>query len=389
MIKALHLFANHKITGPAELALETARWLDLVDNDVRPSFYSSYVKSQGHKKDRWLQILAKERKVPEPSWTGVKLPKHFSPISAYLDARRLVSHLKSDPPHIIHTHSANDHLIGGFAARRLKNPSPAIVRTLYDGQAPLPANRKRYAYTSLTDHLICLSKTVAEAMAADYDLPDDKISVLPPPIDTTRFDPARELPDIRAKLGIAEDALVYGIVARMQTHRRFEVLIDAMEMVSKELPEARAIIVGRGTNQDLVARQPVAERGLSEHVIFSGYLSGDDYVGVLKAMDLKLFLVPGSDGTCRAAREALAMGIPVLAARRGMLPEIVQDGVTGRVIEDKAENLAKSIIELLNDAKSREILAANARKDSVERCSFQAYAQSLERIYKGLIESSN
>jgi glycosyltransferase involved in cell wall biosynthesis len=387
MIKVLHLFANHKITGPAELALETARWLPLVNPDIEAPFYSSEVKSQGHKKDRWLQILAKERQLCEPDWTGVKLPKHFSPISAYLDVRRLVKRLRNDQPEIIHTHSANDHLIGGLTARRLGTKTPIIVRTLYDGEVP-PANaRRRYIYSRLTDLLICFSQAMADKMLkADLGLCAEQIHVLPPPIDTDRFDPSRTLPNIRDRLHIPMDAPVYGIVARMQTHRRFEVLIEAMAQVAKELPESRAIIVGRGTNQQVVARKPVVDKGLSDHAIFSGYLSGDDYVGVLAAMNLKLFLVPGSDGTCRAAREALAMGVPVLAAKRGMLPEIIQDGLTGRVIDDHADNLARNIVELLSDSAALKTMSNTARTDSVERCSFRAYAKSLAVIYRDALD---
>lgn len=383
MIRTLHLFANHKITGPAELALETARWQNLTDSGLDAFFYSSWVKSQGEKKDRWLQILARKRQVKEPDWNDVKLSKHFSPVAAFLDRRRLIKHLNDFHPQVVHCHSNNDHLLGGAAARGSRHSDTLVVRTLYDGEVPQATRRLKYSFKHYTDHLICLSEAVAAGLReGGFDIPEDRITVSAPPIDTERFDPERPLPNIRERLGIAAEAPVYGIVARMQTHRRFEVLIEAMKRVAKEMPEARGVIVGRGTNQQTVAREPVAKAGLSEQVLFSGYLADDDYVGVLKAMDLKLFLVPGSDGTCRAVREALSMGRPVLAAKRGMLPEIVRHGVTGRVIEDSAELLATNILELLSDRDALKQLGAQARQDALERFSFRSYAQKLAEIYQ-------
>jgi len=116
--------------------------------------------------------------------------------------------------------------------------------------------------------------------------------------------------------------------------------------------------------------------------VFSGYLAGDDYVGALAALDLKLFLVPGSDGSCRAVREALSMGVPVIAARRGMLPELVQHDETGLVIEDDPETLASAILSLLSAPERRRGMGAQARRVAEERFSFRRYAESIAEIYR-------
>jgi glycosyltransferase involved in cell wall biosynthesis len=80
-----------------------------------------------------------------------------------------------------------------------------------------------------------------------------------------------------------------------------------------------------------------------------GYIGGEDYPRALACFDLKVFLVPGSDGTCRAVREAMAMGIPVVSSRRGILPEIVRDGQDGLVVDDDVEPLAAAITRLAAD----------------------------------------
>src|SRR5262249_35702034 len=91
--------------------------------------------------------------------------------------------------------------------------------------------------------------------------------------------------------------------------------------------------------------------------------------------------VPGSDGSCRAVREALALGKPVIAARRGMLPELVRHGETGLVIDDEPGELARAIVELARDRERRAKMSARARQDAEKRFSFDVFAAALERVY--------
>jgi len=129
----------------------------------------------------------------------------------------------------------------------------------------------------------------------------------------------------------------------------------------------------------------VRERGLDGTVILPGYLTGDEYAGTLAALDVAVFLVPGSDGTCRAVREALAMGLPVIAARRGMLPELVRDGETGLIIDDTPENLAQALVRLARDRETRLRMSELARADAHRRFSYATHAAALLDLYRGAL----
>lgn len=386
-VRVLHLFANHKVTGPAELALETARALDARPS-VSASFLSSDVRRTKHR-DRWLQRLARERKVPEPALRGVRLGKHLNPLRAWLDARRLGAHLAGDPPDLLHCHLPNDHLVAASAVRHAGLKTP-IVRTIYDDEPPGAGRRVRWTLGTAA-RLVVLSRRVAEAMraqAAELGIDPRVVVAHDPPIDTTRFDPARGVRPRRQELGLAPGQPCIGIVARMQTHRRYEVLLEAIQRVRASRPDARLVVVGRGTKQDEVARDPVESLGLSETVTFAGHLQNDDFVGTLAAFDVKVFLVPGSDGTCRAVREALAMGVPVVASRLGMLPELVRHEETGLLLpgeEPEAGPLAGAILRLLDDASLRGRLGRAAREDAVRRFSFTTFAERLEALYREVL----
>jgi len=124
--------------------------------------------------------------------------------------------------------------------------------------------------------------------------------------------------------------------------------------------------------------------GLKDHVIFTGYQL-DEYPEILAALDMKVFLVPGSDESCRAVREAMAMGMPVIVANRGMLPEIVEDGVSGLVVEDTPENLADALITLLRDVPMRKKMGSAARRRMQDQFNLEIQLGKIEKVYKALL----
>jgi glycosyltransferase involved in cell wall biosynthesis len=191
---------------------------------------------------------------------------------------------------------------------------------------------------------------------------------------------------LRRSLGIEPSEVVVGIVARIQRHRRFEVFLEAFKQASSQMPNLKAILVGRGTHMIPVAVEPAMRLGLNGKVIFPGYKEGEDYVDALASMDIKVFLVPGTDGSCRAVREAMSMGIPVIVARRGMLPEMVEEGKAGLVIEDSPENLASAILMLARDEALRKEMGAAARKWAIEHFSLDKEVDEVEAIYKTIVK---
>ena len=284
---------------------------------------------------------------------------------------------------VVHAHTLNDHLVGAAAAR-LVSPGIRIVRSLYDGEAPAADWRTRRAFGRRTDFLFSASDRVRVEMASRFAMDPARSAVYDVPIDLARFDPGRDLPDIRPEYGIEDGDFVVGIVARMQRHRRFEVFFEGLDRAFADVPNLRVLVVGRGTNMQEVAVERAAKTALGERIVFTGYRADDEYVATLAAMDAKVFLWPGSDGSCRAVREALAMGKPVIAARVGMLPEIVADGRTGVLIGHDPEDLAAAIRRLADES-ARTTMAAAARSDAGERFDADARAAEVEAVYSSLL----
>jgi glycosyltransferase involved in cell wall biosynthesis len=193
---------------------------------------------------------------------------------------------------------------------------------------------------------------------------------------------------VRRDLGFSPDDFVAGIVARVQPQRRFDLLLDAAEEVARGCPRFRLLIIGRGSKLERTAREPARRRGLLDRtVFFPGYFQGEAFPAVLRALDLKIFLVPGTDGTARAVREALACGLPVVTTRRGILPELVRDGETGLNVDESAPAIAKAVLELWRDPARRRRMGEAARRDACERFDPGLQVAAVRGAYRALLEA--
>ncbi|MFQ5957198.1 MAG: glycosyltransferase family 4 protein [Candidatus Brocadiales bacterium] len=372
----LHLFSNWKWTGPAEHALNLCRML----------------KSRGHRvafacgmpPENGLDSIKKRAKGLGTETLDLRLRKHLHIMDNSRDIWAISRYIRVEKPDIIHAHMTNDNLLAGLSARAAWSSVP-VLRTSYEGEGLKTTMRNRMLVSRLTSGLVTVSEKAREADVENFGLSKDKVWKVEVGVDTNRFSPQTTESHTRKTLGIGPEEVVVGVVARIQWHRRFGVFLEAFRLASEKMPNLRALIVGRGTNMVPVAVEPAKRMGLNGKVIFPGYKDSDEYVDTLASMDIKVFLVPGTDGSCRAVREAMAMGLPVIAARRGMLPEIVEHGENGFVIDDTPEKLSETIVKLASDKAMRRRMGEASRQIAVERLSLDKEVQEVEAVYKALL----
>jgi glycosyltransferase involved in cell wall biosynthesis len=200
-------------------------------------------------------------------------------------------------------------------------------------------------------------------------------------VDLERFCPGEPDKAVRESLGLEPGGPVVGIVARAQRHRRFDLLLQAAAQLAQSDPEARLLVIGRGTHIGETAHEPAARLGIADRVIFAGYRT-DDYVDVLRNIDVFTLLVPGSDGGCRALLEAAACGIPAVTTGRGALSELVVDGETGLIVPERAEALAGAWHALLGDAERRAELGRAARRRAEAEFAPERLGREVEALYR-------
>lgn len=374
-MRVLHLLSDWRWTGPADPVVNLVSAL----------------------REKGCDAILACRKPPQPASQSVEqkaierglkpevrfhLNRYFHPKDVLEDLFRLPRHLEQEQIDILHTHLSHDHILGGLAARRSRRPV-IVIRTNHKG-VPLERSRGRaWLLSRYSDAYLGFSRAAAQEDRRTFDLPDDRVFVVNPAVDLARFDPSRPYDDVRKDYGLGSEHVLGGIVARVQRHRRFHVLLEAVRLAVAEAPNLRLLIIGRGTHIQTVAKDPVKAMGLEKVVLFSGYRSGD-YVDHVRSLDFKVFLVPGSDGTCRAVREAMALEKPVLAARRGMLPELVLHEKAGLIVEDTPENLAAAMVRLAGDPDLRRRLGEGARQHALQHFRIEDQADGVIEMYKKL-----
>lgn len=355
-MKVLHLLADWKWTGPSEPILDLCLELRAQGVEADLACQPAPPEASGS-----LPARARERGlVPIHDFT-LERGLHF--VSNLTDIARIAEACRGYD--LLHVHSSHDHTLGGMGARRSKRAK--IVRT-NERAIPLKKNLgSRFLFGKLTDGYVTYSQAALDADVAAFGLRG------------WRIDPAMRL-DRFAPRNAPHEGFIVGVVARMQRHRRFDVLLEGVKLA--KVPDLRVLVVGRGTHMNEVAVEPAKKLGLT-NVTFTGYL-GPQYLDTVATFDALLFLVPGSDGTCRAIREAMAMGKAVIGARRGMIPEIVDDGVTGLVIDDTPGNIARAIETLAADRSRAQEMGRRGREKAVARYDVRRQALEMKRIYESL-----
>ena len=379
-MKILHAFSNWKWTGPAEPAVRLAGSL-LDRHEVEFACGSCPFPDLENRVER------EARELGLPLLGGLRLRKHFDPVSGARDLAGLIRTLRSRDYDVVHTHLLNDHLLAGAAARRSGRRS-VIVRTVYGGPDLAPRFRTALAFRRLTDGVVAVSEAALEVVRLRTRIPDERLFVVEGAVDVTRFDPERLAPlraAMRQEFGFGDDQVVAGIVARIQRHRRFDLLLEAFAAALKRAPELRLVLVGRGTHQDGLVEQPVKRMGLERKVVLAGYREGPRYESLLAGLDLGLFLVPGSDGSCRAARELAAAGLPLIVTARPPLTEIARPEVNGLVVEETVQALADALVALASNRDRRRALGAGSRRLATQLFSLPRQVARIESVYEQLL----
>jgi glycosyltransferase involved in cell wall biosynthesis len=353
-VRVLHLFADWKWTGPAEPTLDLCLELRALGVEVTLACRAAPPSAQ-----KSLPHHARERDLEPLHDFGLTLSKTLSDI-------RKIAEVSRDYD-IVHTHFSHDHFVGGRGARR--GGHAKIFRTNHKAVPTRKTLASSHLFRKLTDGYLTASCAALEADTARFGVRGWHVD---PCMRLDRFTP-REAP---------HEDFVVGVVARMQRHRRFDVLLEGVRLA--KVPDLRVVIVGRGTHRNEVAIEPARRMGLT-NVSFPGYLEREAYLDTLAGFDALLFLVPGSDGTCRAIREAMAMGKAIIGARRGMIPELVDDGITGLVVDDTPENLARAIERLAADREACREMGRRGRQKALERYAPRRHAEAVRDAYATLL----
>lgn len=174
-------------------------------------------------------------------------------------------------------------------------------------------------------------------------------------------------------------------VGRLSDEKGIEYLLNAMPYIIKRFPAIHLNIIGDGSEKEYF-KKIVEQLNLVNNISFIGQASNKKLQNYYK--NSTILVVPSicSESFGLVGPEAMSVGRPVIASRVGGIPEWLDDGKTGYLVEPgNPEQIAEKVIKLLSDRKLMELMGKNARKKA-EQFSIEKHVDKLEKIYKKVIK---
>jgi glycosyltransferase involved in cell wall biosynthesis len=314
------------------------------------------------------------------------LSSGVAPIKDALDLSRIVGWLPRTQ--ILHVHRGKEHWLAAIA-NRLSYARRPVVRTRHIVQPVRPHALNRWLYRSATDFVVTVTDAIRRQLLASGLGVDDRVVALPGGVDIERYRPAARPAhglDPRAVVKVPPDVPLVGLVGGFRVMKGHETVVAAAARLAAAGHRFHLVFVGQGPFSQRV-RGLVETAGLADRVSFVGFF--DDLPAMMAALDVGLYAALESDGMSRVLWEYLAAGVPVVATRVGVVPEVLEDGATALLVPaGEPAPLAAAIERLLRDPALRKRLGEAGADLVRERFSGARLAERLTALYLSLAVSS-
>lgn len=232
--------------------------------------------------------------------------------------------------------------------------------------------------------VIANSNNTRQMLLTEWGLPEAKVRLLYPGVDTTRFVPAPRCDQTRAQLGWDQRRVVL-TVGRLQKRKGHDMLIRALPEIRRAVPNVLYAILGEG--EEMPALVKLADQlGVSEQVQFLGEV--DDTILAQCYQQCDLFALPNRavgrdiEGFGMVLLEAQASGRPVIAGASGGTAETMSSPETGMVVNcDEPGPLASLVVELLQDPARLDRMGAAGREWVTARFDWKALAREAAELF--------
>jgi glycosyltransferase involved in cell wall biosynthesis len=327
-----------------------------------------------------LRQAFQDRGWETPTYRGL-FPSLRHPQAYWQASRQLAQDLRARRIDLVHCSDVLAVFYAALAAKLARLPLLCHVRCKFD---VLPWRERMLL--SQADHFAFVSQATRDQFV--YAAPDRRSSILYDAIDLPAPDVAAARAALNQEFGIAPQARIIGMVARVAPAKDFETLLQAAAKIVAQHPEVRFVIVGDHSSapeyrQHFQQVQSWLQRlQLEPYFVFTGHRS--DVIQLIAAMDV-FTLVTHSEGAPLVVLEAMALGKPVVATRVGGIPELIDHGVTGFLHPPgEAAPLAQQLTQLLEDPGYARGLGEAARESVERRFSVASYATALGALYRTL-----
>ncbi len=312
------------------------------------------------------------------------------PVSAYTwlkpgDVSALASCIRRFKPDLVNPHLFRSTLVAAPLAKRLG--VSRVVET-YHGREVWRRGILKGSFlvdrviSHWVDRVIAVSEAARDFLVRAKGIPARKITVVPNGRDLSVFKPgqAREL--ARKELEVGPEVAVVGVVGRLEPQKGHCYALDALPAVLSEFPNSRLLLVGDGSLRGEIEEQ-ARRLGVASHIIFTGFRT--DVPRLLDAMDL-VVLPSLYEGMPLTAIEAAAMGKPIVATEVDGTPEVVREGITGRLVPPAdPPALAEAIRALLRNPSLAQRMGEAGRQHALAHLDLAAQIEATAGVYREVV----
>ena len=320
------------------------------------------------------------RVFPESQWGSGKIFREF------------VREFKQSNIQIVHTHKYKDTILAAPAAKLCGIPH--VVRTVHGLREPFQGLQslkmslykaiERIAHRYYVDSIIGVSSQIERTYKAEGER--FRVTCIRNGIDLDGRSILTDRWRTRNELGIDSETCLIGTIGRLTPVKGIPYLLEAARMLLLQGANVKVLVVGEGSiRSDLMTQ--TRDLGISKDVVFLGHREDTD--ALLQALDI--FALPSlSEGIPMALLEAMAASRAVVASRVGGVPEIVEDGNEGFLVESMDVNgLAEKCLRLIQSPELAQKMGQAARARVERNFSAENMAHQVALLYKELVESKS
>lgn len=301
------------------------------------------------------------------------------------EIKALASCIRLFRPDIVNPHLFRSALVSAPLAKWLG--VPRVVETYHGREAWRRGLIKGNFIVDRTvshwvDRVIAVSKAAADFLIQRKKVSPHKVVVVPNGCDLSAFRPGQAREGTRKELGIDPQAPVIGVVGRLEPQKGHRFLLESFALVLSEFPHAKLLVVGDGSLRGEIERQ-ADHLGILPHTIFTGFRS--DVPSLLDAMDL-VVLPSLYEGMPLAAIEAAAMAKPIVATHVDGTAEVVEDGVSGRLVPPANPSaLGVVIVALLRNPSQARQMGAAGRERALAHFDVSFQVETTAKVYREVL----
>ena len=314
--------------------------------------------------------------------------------------QRLKSLIEEQQIQIVNAHRSEGFPLLVLLRQRLK--SFALIRTRGTTRPLRDHWLNRRLHEDWIESVIVPAQVIASQLRQVLNLPPERLHVIYYPVNPSTIGVKGESEAQQSRLecldrlGIPKHCRVIGIVGRIRPVKGQRILLKSFVALRKRFPDIVLLMLYRDTNETEAEWQGLLQDLVESNLLQSVYLYGyrEDVLEIMRHTDIGVVSSVDSEVICRVAVEFFSVGTPVVAFPTGALPEIIQDGVTGRIARDKsAEALAEALEWMLESPERIAEFGQNARQQSLERFdpnklleqTLSVYEQSWQHLQSQLV----